>query len=201
MPWLWLIWTTVATAGQIIPTSSAPPAQDSADRGVYEAVLSVLLGRDLPSVLVVEAMPLSLPAPPAVVWQRFGAGTEALRIEFERGALPVLEPFSVETFPPGTQLVSREEIEELFRTGQELFRTAPRERSPEDMWIPFRTKYQAQTYQGFSRPVKSADGLDALVYYSSSCGMACGKGGYAWLHRASLGAPWAVSKWLDTAIS
>lgn len=103
-------------------------------------------------------------------------------------------PFIVEMFPPGTTLVSREEISELILT-------APSGRTPEDRWQPFRARFNVQSYQGFSRPVLSDDGLNALVWFLHSCGSVCGKGGYAWLQRASLTSEWVFVKSLVTLLA
>jgi hypothetical protein len=190
-----LVWIGIVAANPAIwAWSGGSPPQDSANRGVYEAMFKALLRGDLPTVLVVQAVPLSLPSPSAADWQWFGAGTEALRIKVETSRPSDVEPFAVDAFPPGTQLVPREAI-------QELFRTAPPGRSPEDRWIPFRTRYKAQTFQGFSRPVQSQDGLDAFLYYSHNCGSLCGQSGYAWLHRASSGSVWTVAKRLPKVVS
>ena len=189
---LGFIWLGMAAAGPTT-TASGRPAQDSADRGIYEAMLIVLLRGDLPSVVVVQAVPLPLPAPSAADWQWLGAGSDALRIAVERSRPLAVEPFVVEAFPPGTQLVPREEIEEQFRS-------APRGR-PEDIWTAFSARYKAQSFQGFSRPVKSENGLDAFLWYSHSCGSLCGESGYAWLHRASSDVAWAVSKRLPKVVS
>jgi len=191
-----VVWNqSIIVAAPILPSwSGQRPTQDSGERGAYEAMLKVLLQGDLPSVLVVQADPVSLPVPSSADWQWFGTGIEPLRSRLQGSRPTLVEPFTVETFPPGTQLVRREEI-------QAFFRTAPRGGNPDDGWILFQTRYKARSIQGFSRLLTSEDGLDALLYYSHCCGSLCGESGYAWLHRASSAAAWTVLKRLPKVVS
>jgi hypothetical protein len=187
--WLGLIAVfAIATQATLPARAPARPTRDS-DGGIYEAVLKALLG-DLPPVIVVQAEPLSLPVPSTDDWRWFGVGVEALRAKVENNLPAPAEPFAVDTFPPGTQLVAGEAIQGLFRGGSLMER-----------WTAFRARYKARTLQRFSRPAKSNDDLDALVYYSHVCGSQCGETGYAWLHRASSGAAWVVLKRLPKVVS
>ena len=155
--------------------------------GIYSAVLADLFRGQVPSALVVQRMALPLPAPTAADWAWFGPGTNELRAIVATTTVPRVSPFSVELFSPAATLVDKDEI-------LELFRTAPAGRGPDDRWIPFRTRFKVQTYQGFSRPVVSRDALNAFLYYSHSCGQTCGEAGYAWLQRSEASADWVVVK-------
>jgi len=102
--------------------------------------------------------------------------------------------FSAASFPAGVTLISRE-------TAQALFRTAAAGATIDDRWKTFRERYAAKSMQGFSRAVVTADGLEALIYYTHSCGSLCGEAGYAWLRRTSKSTPWKVAKRLPKVIA
>jgi len=164
------------------------------DRGIYEAVIKALLRGDLPSALVIQAPPLGLPLPSASDWRLLDPEISTLQTKVEAARLGPADSFSGESFPPGTQLVPKEQIEELFRT-------APRGNSLEDRWLPFRSRFNVSSFQAFSRPIITDDGLNALVYYSHSCGTLCGETGYAVLHRSSLSEAWVVARRLRKSVS
>jgi hypothetical protein len=172
------------------------PQRASEERGIYTAVLASLFRQNVPSALVVETRPLLLRNPSAADWQWLGPDTSTLRSKVESEALRAATStaFTPELFPPGTTLVSREDIAELFRT-------APPGQTTEDRWLPFRTRFHVQTYQGFSRPVVTDDGLNALVWFSHACGSLCGEAGYAWVQRSSTTAEWVVVKRLPKIVS
>lgn len=164
------------------------------ERGIYHAVLMSLFNGNVPAPLVVQTMPLAMPPPSESDWTWFGPGTKELRATVSL-AVPVAPmAFVVELFPAATTLATWEEI-------LELFQTAPPGGGPEGRWLPFRTRFKAQTFQGFSRAVVSDDGLNALVYYSYACGSTCGEAGYAWLQRSAINSTWAVIKRLPKVVS
>jgi len=186
--------TLLLVVGSIGHIQAGPdPQKPSDERGIYYAVLASLF-RTVPSALVVQTMPLPMRNPTASDWEWLGRGASTLRSKVEADAPSDATAFKVELFPAGTTLVSREEIDELFRT-------APRSRIPEDIWLPFRTRFNVQTYQGFSRPVITDDRLNALVWFSHACGSLCGEAGYAWLQRPSTTAEWVVLKRLPKVVA
>jgi len=169
-------------------------AQARDERGIYEAVIKMMLRGDLPSALVIQTPPLVLRLPSASDWRMLSPESDTLQTKIEAARPGSADPISGESFPPGTQLVPKEQIEDLFRT-------APRGNSPEDSWIPFRARFNVSSIQAFSRPIITNDGLDALVYYSHSCGTLCGETGYAVLHRSSPSEAWVVARRLRKSVS
>jgi hypothetical protein len=169
------------------------------ERGIYQAVLASLFDGRVPSALVVTTPVLAMRVPAAWQWQQLGVAAEALRSKVDariqaQAVQSSSATFPVEWFPAGTTLVPYGEIEELLRS-------APRGGTPENVWIPFRTRFGVPTYQGFSLPVLSDDQLNALVWYRHSCGSLCGEAGFAWLQRRSPAAEWVVVKRVPTAIA
>jgi hypothetical protein len=182
--------------GVVLLTVQTPGiAQAPEERGIYEAVLKMLLGRSLPSALVMQTPPLVLPHMSASEWRILDPDTSStLQTKVEAARSAPTDSFSGGSFPPGTQLVPKEQIEELFRT-------APSGNSPESSWLPFRSRFNVSSFQAVSRPIITDDGLNALVYYSHSCGLLCGETGYAVLYRSSLSEVWVVARRLRKSIS
>ena len=85
-------------------------------------------------------------------------------------------------FPSGTRLVDAAAIEAIFTRGVE------------ENWAAFTTQIKARGWLAFSDPLLAGDHLNALVYYEARCGGLCGEGGYAWLRRDAVGAPWRIAK-------
>lgn len=86
-------------------------------------------------------------------------------------------------FPIETRLVDAEAIEAIFtRAGVE------------ENWAAFTTQVKARGWLAFSDPLLADDQLNALVYYPALCGGLCGEGGYVWLRRDAVGAPWRIAK-------
>lgn len=185
--------TSVVTV--LAGTIPAAPTRQAEEREIYAAVLASIFRGNVPSALVVQTMPLVMRPPVASDWSFLGPSAASLPAAVAAaGASSTAAQFTADLFPPGTVLVSREEIAEWFRT-------APPGRTPEDRWLPFRSRFKVRTYQGFSRSVLTADRLVALVWYSHACGMLCGEAGYALLQRSNLGVPWAVVKHLPRVMS
>jgi hypothetical protein len=183
-------------SGRIIALVSAGVSQAQTDeRGIYQAVIEDMFRRKVPTALVVTTPPLAMRVPETGHWQQLGAAARRMKSKVEaQAAQPRSATFRVEWFPSGTRLVPSEGIEELRRT-------APRGRTPEDAWIPFRTLFGVQTYQSFSLPVVSNDQRSALVWYVHSCGSLCGSDGFAFLQRGSRTAAWTVVKRVITTVS
>ena len=191
-----LVFAACVVVAVIYPRQPAATAlSQNEEREIYSAVLDSLFGGKAPAAWVIETMPLSMPTPVASDWGWLGEGTAGLRALVEaRAEPPPPKPFTRDHFQTGTILVPREEIAELFRNAQA-------DGTPESRWLPFRSKFKVQSYQGLSEPVITADGLNALVWYSNACGSLCGEAGYAWLRRPSLRAAWAVVKRLPKVVS
>jgi len=179
----------IATAALMI--ASSPPADDP---GLYQAMLVNLAGDSTTSTFVVQSTPVQMSAPTEADWERLGIETAALKTAVAASPAADTAPFGAASFPAGVKLVSREAV-------QALFRTAAAGATIDDRWKTFRERYAAKSLQGFSRPVITADGLEALIYYTHSCGSLCGEAGYAWLRRASKTAPWRVAKRLPKVIA
>lgn len=170
---------------------------DSRAPGIYEAVLTAIFKGSLPTRIVVQARPLPFRSPEPFDWSRFGADAEPLRaaLASEENSAPVgRDILDLQRLPKGTALVSREEIEDFFRSMR-----APQ--SLEERWTQLREKLGVQSYQGLSVPVVSGDGLTAVVWYSHSCGSLCGQGGWAVLKRAPTGADWTVVQQIVKVVS
>jgi hypothetical protein len=165
----------------------APALQASTGRDIYESILRDLGGKASGSVFVVELMPRYLISPSEEDWRFFGSGAEALHLKANALEITAVSPFRLESFPEGTQLMLREQI-------QDFFRNAPAGTSSKDKWRMFRERFKAQSFEAFSRPLVTEDGLDALIYYSSTYGSLGCETGYAWLHRQSTTAPWVVQR-------
>ncbi len=163
-----------------------------AEHEIYEALLKdIFPGEQQPSVLLIEGVPRVFENPPAWVWQKLGAGAER-QASVERAVAPPATPFAGESFPPGTQLARLEEIEALLRPAVAV-------KDPEEgRRQALRNRFKVEAFQGFSRPIVTEDGLDALVSYSHHCGLLCGSIGYAWLHRTSRAGAWSVAKRVAT---
>jgi hypothetical protein len=166
-------------------------------RGIYEPVLSAIFKGSLPARIVVQAKPLPFRSPESFDWSRFGSDADPLRAVVtppENPASPDLDILDLRVLPKGTVLVSREEIEDFFRSMR-----APQRF--EDQWTQLRAKLGVQSFQGLSRPVVSHDGLTAVVWYSHSCGSLCGEGGWAVLKRPTTGADWVVVQQIVKVVS
>ncbi len=85
--------------------------------------------------------------------------------------------------PAGTRLVPAQDVETIF--------TGP---DPEANWLTFRTQFKSRGWLAFSDGLLSGDRLNALVYYEAGCSGLCGEGGYVWLHRDTVSAPWRIAK-------
>jgi hypothetical protein len=178
----------LVAAGSIDVLRAGPAQQRGSDeRGIYSAVLGHLFSAGVPPRIVVETVPVAMAALSESDLQRLDRAAAGMRTTDQT-------PFTVEMFPPGTTLVARETILELI-----LY--APRGPGLDDHWRSFRTRFNVQTYQAFSRPVLSADGLSALVWFRHSCGSLCGTGGYAWLQRATVTSDWVFVKSLVKLMS
>ena len=173
-------------------TRAAPQARE--ERGIYEAVIKMLVRGDLPSKLVIRTPHLVFPVPSTIELGPLGPASGTLQTKVQAARPSQAESINVESFPAGTQFVAKEEIDEIFRT-------APRGNSPDSRWIPFRERFNATSYQAFSRPIVTDDGLDALVYYQHACGSLCGESGYVWLHRSSTADAWMVARRLVKSVS
>jgi hypothetical protein len=164
------------------------------ERDIYTALLRDLFRGTLPTAFVIQTNPLALASPSPSDWALLGPGTAALRTRVETMTLQSTAAFTVESFPDGTTLVSKEDIGAFFRdasVGANL----------NDRWSAFHGRFKVAGYQGFSRPIVSDAGLDALVWYSNSYGSLGGEAGYAWLHRPSRSGNWVVEKRLPKVVS
>jgi len=157
------------------------------DRQIYVALLRDLFRGSLPASYVIQTMPLSLPQPSAYDWRWLGSGTAALQAKVEATKPLPAVAFSAGSFLDPTTLVSKEELVAFFHDG-------PAGTSLNDRWRAFHERFKVEAFQAFSRPVVTDAGLDALVYYSNSYGSQGGEAGFAWLHRSSPSAAWAVEK-------
>jgi hypothetical protein len=187
----WLATTMIFLAVVLSPPAGLGASARGADRGIYEATLRDLFRGSLPAAFVIQSMPLSLPQPSASDWNWFGPATGTLQATVEATAPVAAAPFSSELFPAGTTLMSREDLMAFFRNAPNL----------NDRWGAFRERFKVTAFEGFSRPATTDAGLDALVYYSHSCGSLCGESGFAWLHRSSTTATWVVEKRLPKVVS
>lgn len=163
-------------------------------RAIHEAVLNAIFSAGLPKTFVVFTEYRAMRAPDQPTWQKlssglpdFGAVPSGLK---ERVAAASSEPpdptdlHTIDQFPSGALVLPASEVSPLTRGGSREIRDYPE----------LRAKYGAGSVLSFSKPVMSADRLDALVYYLHGCGSACGTFGYVWLHRSSPTARWAAKR-------
>jgi hypothetical protein len=138
-------------------------------------------------VIVIESVSLGIP-------RISGASNASWRAQFDgwpAELMAVLEgsvqasavgPFEQEEIPKGARLILRSAIDAVFTP------------DPPAGWSRLEQVIGARTWQGFSRPVLSADGLQALVYAEHHCGSTCGHGKYFWLSRRSTRDTWRVTR-------
>jgi hypothetical protein len=175
--------------GVLTVLAPALPAQQQAavndERAVYEAVLKeIFKGGAVPASFVVPAEPRLVPPPSTSQWDRLGAVPTELRTKVASlPATPSPEErglHKAESFPPGAHIVPATERRDLTSGAQN------------NGYPEMLAKYQARDLVSFSKPIATADGLDAFVWFGHGCGLLCGTVGYAWLHRASKTDPWTV---------
>jgi hypothetical protein len=145
-------------------------------------------------VMVIESVSLGIP-------RISGAANASWRTQFDSwpaelrafldgsGQAPAVGPFEQEEVPTRARLIRRSEIDAVF--------------SPSDPlagWSRIERVIGARTWQAFSRPVLSPDGLQALVYAEHHCGGGCAHGKYFWLSRKDARDKWRVtgqvSRWI-----
>jgi hypothetical protein len=139
------------------------------------------------AVIVIESDSLEIPLISAAASASWRAAFRAWPTEFMavlegRDRAPTRGRFAPEEVPTGARLIPRSEIEAMFSA------------DPTSGWQRFQQATGARTWQAFSRPVLSADGLHALIYAEHRCGSVCGHGKYFWLSRRD-----ARDKWQPTS--
>ena len=112
----------------------------------------------------------------------------ALRSSVSLAAPTQAKPLDATLFPPGTNLISDQEISQLFAAGIE------------QGWRAFRQLY-GSGWLSVSEVLFTPDALDALVYYEAHCGGLCGESGYLWLHRSAAQRPWSTNKRIVRSMS
>jgi hypothetical protein len=166
------------------PTTTDPTPAAVA-RPIFDAVLREIYKGTVPERPVIEAGSLVPVSPDPQDWQTTLLGAPAdLRAKWEapENRRPVW--LDAESLPSGTQLVSRDTLNEVFRSAPKTDRS--------DGWDTFRTRYGVTSYVALSRAIISADGRDALVFFSHACGNLCGEGTLIWLRRIPADGPWTV---------
>jgi hypothetical protein len=146
------------------------------------------------AVIVIESVSLEIPT----IWrttntsclgQFHGWPAELMAVLEGNDRAPTVGPFAQEEVPTGARLIPRSEIHAVF--------------SPDPLsgWSRLEQAIGARTWQAFSRPVLSADGLQALIYAEHHCGTVCGHGKYFWLSRSDTSDKWRISrqvlKWIS----
>lgn len=176
---------TAALVAAVALSMTIARAQTSDTAGIMAAVIADLYLNKPPANVVVEETPLAFAPPSTDDWQSLGGDTAALQKKIA-GATTVATLYTQDELPKGTTLVARQVILDAFHwePGTDL----------NARWATFRETFKAPSWERFSRPVITDDGLDALVTYGHGCGPLCGEGGYAWLHRVSRSAPWVVKR-------
>ena len=163
------------------------------DDGMFRAVLEQLSRDGATSRWVVQATPLRLVRPSAADWAWFGLSTKALQEKVAGTSDSISADLKDGLFPRATSLLTAQDLQRL--------RVALREPDSGEVWAAFRRRHHVQAFYAFSSPIVSDDGLNALVYYSLTCGPQCGESGFVLLDRASVDGPWSVAKQLPKAIS
>lgn len=150
-------------------------------------IYSVILATLSPSgkVIVIESDALGISrifreANPSWRAQFNNWPAELLAVLEGTSSSPPPGPLSQADVPPGARLISRSRIHDIFRA------------DPMNGWSQFRQVTGAPSWQGFSKPILTADGLHALVYAEHYCGIVCGQGEYLWLSRTDEQAGWGV---------
>jgi hypothetical protein len=60
-------------------------------------------------------------------------------------------------------------------------------------WPSIAARFEgARMWFAFSRPILSADGRDALLYYDRPCHPGCGEGEWVWFHRDNREQAWRI---------
>ena len=102
---------------------------------------------------------------------------------------PAVGPFAPAEVPTGARLIRRSEINAMFSP------------DPSSGWSRLQQATGARSWQAFSRPVLSADGLQALIYAEAHCGSLCGYGKYFWLSRRDTRDKWRITSQILSWIS
>ena len=167
------------------PPLEADPTPPALARAIFETVLRDVYKREMPGRPVIEPVSLVAVRPDPQDWQTSLLGAPpALRalLEAPENRHPVW--LNATSLPPGTQLVARATISDVFRSAPKSDRDGG--------WETFRARYGVSGYLALSRPLVAADGRDALVYFEHYCGNVCGEGTLLWLRRIPADGPWTV---------
>jgi hypothetical protein len=174
-------------------TSIAANGRLQAEDGIFSSVLNQLARDKSLSRWVVQATPLRLVRPSSADWTWFGPSAKALQAKVAGAPDSASADFTDGVFPHDTSLVPTLDLQRL--------REALRAPDAREVWAAFRRQHRVEAFYAFSTPIVTDDGLTALVSYSRTCGPQCGESGFVLLNRASLDAPWRVTKQLPKAIS
>jgi hypothetical protein len=158
-------------------------AQTGPQPDVYAVLLQARYHAVLGSTMLVlnRSIPMPTLRGSSTQWlKQFDDVPLALRDAASRPVPTKPKPFDSASFPAGTRMISKADIDARFD-----------EKIPRS-WDEFKRRYGAAGWISFSEAILSRDGLDALVYYEAHCGGLCGEGGYAWLHRDSQQTPWSI---------
>jgi hypothetical protein len=178
------VWMVLAVI--VVAATGTLEAQATKDAEVYAVVVGLSYHMTPGSRLAAQDVAIPMPAiPPGALPQwlaQFDEVPSALRRAASQPEPTKAAPLDAALFPAGTRMVSRQDVQALFKAGVE------------DGWTTFRRQYGTEGFMAVSQVLYTADALDAIVYYTVACGGLCGEGGYLWLHRGTIGSPWVVAK-------
>jgi hypothetical protein len=165
--------------------ASADPMPPAVARPIFEAVLREIYKGTVPAQPVIETVSVVPSRPDARDWETALLGAPAelrTKLEVAENRQPVW--LNAASLPPGTRLVSRDALSEVFRSAP----TADLNSG----WDRFRARYGVTSYVALSRALVTDDGRDALVFFRHACGSLCGEGTLLWLRRFPADGPWTV---------
>jgi hypothetical protein len=183
------VWTGTVIFACALSPLFAQSAVKGLDVDIFAALLRNSASVGGSSIVVVDETPLPVQRLSDSEWQWFGPRTAALRILAETAATVPADRFDSASFPPVVTLITRDVAQRFWRAREEA------------MWTQFRDEFKTRSLWRFSRPVITADGLDALVWSAEACGSMCGRTDVLWLHRVSRSDPWIVAKSLPKSVS
>lgn len=154
---------------------------------MYSAILTQTSTFKGPVIVIesvsLEILPISGASNASWRAQFDGWPAELMAVLEGRVEAPSVGPFEQKEVPTGARLISRSEIDAAF-TRQD----------PSASWSRIEQVIGSRSWQAFSRPVLSADGLQALVYAEHHCGGGCAHGKYFWLSRKNTRDRWRVAR-------
>jgi hypothetical protein len=183
------VWTATVIFAWALSTLYAQSAVKGLDADIFAALLRNTASVGGSAIIVVDETSLPVQRLSDSEWQWFGPGTAALRALAETAAAAPADRFDSASFPPWVTLIGRDVAQRFWRAREEA------------VWTQFREEFKARSLWRFSRPVITADGLDALVWSAQACGSMCGRTDVLWLHRVSRSDPWIVAKSLPKSVS